>query len=118
MVVKLQTPRQKVLALWSVLWLAYNLQLTSIQILGDSKSIIDGLSGKSFFQPTGFQGWISRVKHLLTRLHDPPLLHIYRELNTQADYLSKRGLVVPFGNISVLHFIDNQQIEMRTFPLP
>lgn len=78
--------KAEILALWSGLWLAYNLQLQSVNIYGDEhlrrcKHCPWWNSGRFHYQLKGMQGWIFRIKYLLTKLNDLPLQHIYRENN-------------------------------------
>lgn len=44
--------KAEILALWSLLWVAYNLQLKTLHMYGDAKSVIDGVNGLSNFQPS------------------------------------------------------------------
>ena len=84
---------------------AYHLEIPCIHVYGDSRIIIDGISGKSNLQGQHLKGWIDRTQYILSKFQDFMMNHIYREHNMHADILSKTGLEAPFGSISVLHFI-------------
>ena len=98
--------------------MAFNLGLHLVNIYGDGKIIIDGISGKSCFHPNGLQGWVYRVKKLLTKINDLPMQHIYRENNSHVDVLSKKGLSVHFGSIHISHFRDAQLLWNFELPFP
>lgn len=84
--------------------LALNLKLPTVNIYGDAKVLLDGLFGKGALHPNGMNGWIIRIKHLMSRLNDPPMSHIYRECNTKVDHLSRKGLLDPIGFFHIEHY--------------
>ena len=108
----------EVMALWGGLFIAYDLQLQIAGIYGDSKLVIGWLSGETHMVSPLLQGWLDRTRKLWNQLGSPPLQHIYRELNTRADRLSKKGLMEDFGILKVAHFIRGSMIDIQDIPLP
>ena len=51
--------------LWSGLWMACHLEIKEANIYGDSKIIIDGLSGNGDIFIQGALGWCNRLKYLI-----------------------------------------------------
>lgn len=97
---------------------AYHLNLVCIHIYGDSQLIIDGISGKCRMHGQYLSGWTERVMYILTKFQSYTMQHIFRENNTRADYLSKKGLEAPYGTILISHFRDSNQVASYHFPLP
>lgn len=58
-----------------------SLQIQSLHIYGDSRSLTDEIQGHTDFEPPTLSGWISRIKHILGSLTDYTINHIYREAN-------------------------------------
>lgn len=48
----------------------------------------------------------------------PVISHIYRENNTRADRLSKRGLLADFSSMTIENFIDGVLMEASSIPIP
>ena len=92
--------------LWSGLWIARLLEIKDISIYGDSKVIIDDMSGKSELFLHEAQGWIDKVKYLISKFASVSWNHIFRENNSRADKLSKKGLISPPGSLHILKIWD------------
>ena len=92
------------MALWSGLLVAYNMGLNGLSIFGDSKIIIDVVTGKVVLSSLSSQGWLIRTKQMWMKLHNLPIQHIFRENKSRADGLSKKGLRLYFGILQVEHF--------------
>ena len=105
------------MALWGGLYIAFDLQIQVAGIYGDSKLVIGWLSSEAHMDTPILQGWMDRTRTLWNRMDCPPLLHIYRENNTRADRLSKRGLLEDFGILKVAHFQNGIQINIQDIPL-
>jgi len=68
------------------------LNIQDIQIFGDSRVVIDWLAGKSVLHSINLLHWCSRIKNILTFFSHISFFHIYREHNSEADYLSEKGI--------------------------
>ena len=106
------------MALWGGLFVAANMDLMDLHIYGDSALIVGGIMGHSQIHIPSLQGWISRVRRIWQRLGSPPIEHIYRDLNSRADSLSKQGLNAAYGVIQILHFQDGVLQLENSIPLP
>ena len=89
----------ELLALWGLLLFANVRNIGLKLILGDSRTIIDWAMHRQKLQSLVLQPWMVRVWSLLDLLSPLPCQHIYREFNSQADSLSKRGIDMPPGVI-------------------
>lgn len=110
--------KAEVMALWGGLHIAQDLQVQGISIYGDSMLIINWITSKYQMRSPHLQGWVERTQGLWQRLGCPPINHIYRENNSRADKLSKRGLTAGFGNMEVSHFKEGRMIEAFSIPIP
>jgi ribonuclease HI len=90
----------KNLGVWETLLLASHLSFHRIQVLGDSKVVIDWLSNRGRLQASAIEGWKSRIKNLIKHFHAISFEHIFREFNMEADLLSKKALREPKGIIT------------------
>ena len=63
-------------------------------------------------------GWRQRAHRLWKILDCPPIKHIYRENNTRADGLSKKGINADFGAMYVYRYRDGMVIWNSTIPIP
>jgi ribonuclease HI len=93
--------KAELLGAWATLFLADHLNIHKIQILGDSKIIIDWLNHKNVLQVTTLEGWKHRTTMLVNRFTTVQFFHIFREFNIEADRLSKKALLAPEGIISL-----------------
>lgn len=107
-----------IMALWGGLLISYDLQIQVVGIYGDSKLVIGWLSNETHMDSPHLQGWIDRTRELWKRMDCPPIHHIYRENNTRADRLSKKGLLEEFGILRVAHFSNDLQMGVAHIPLP
>lgn len=108
----------EIMALWGGLLAVVNMDLSDLHIYGDFDLIIGVIMGCLHLQIPDLQGWICRIRRIWQRLGSPPIEHIYRDLNTRADGLSKRGLNADYGFIQVLHYRDGVQFWDSTIPMP
>lgn len=60
--------KAEIMALWGGLLAAVNLNLTEVHIYGDSKLIIDCISGRQNMNNPGLHGWLKRTQRLWHRL--------------------------------------------------
>jgi len=93
--------RAKLLVLWGLLRFASNIGIVSIQVFGDSKVIVDWATGCLEIQVITLVHWCQRTKSLISSFSEITFQHIFRELNSVADGLSKKAVGLQAG---LLHF--------------
>jgi len=92
--------KAKLLGVWETLTVAHHLSLTKLQILGDSKVVIDCLNKKGELHVCTIEGWKTKVHGLLKLFHDISLQHIYKTHNIEAEILSRKSYMEPKGRIT------------------
>jgi hypothetical protein len=90
------------LGVWATLTLANLLSIKKLQILGDSKVVIDWLNHRGRLQAISIEGWKLRTMDLTTLFQEISFHHIFREFNKEADQLSKQALLEPGRQIIIL----------------
>lgn len=108
----------EIMVLWGGLLVASNLQLQNSNFYGDSKLVIGWIYSRCDMIVSGLLGWRQRTHHLWQMLNCPCINHIYKENNTRADGLSKKGITADFGYMYILQFMDGVQIWNSTVPIP
>jgi ribonuclease HI len=93
--------KAELLGAWATLHIAKLLALPKIQILGDSKVIIEWLNDRSDLRVSSLEGWKKRIRTLKNTFESTQFFHIYREFNKEADSLSKKALNEPEGYITL-----------------
>jgi len=63
--------------------------INRLNVLGDSKVIIDWLNQKTNLHATEIEGWLHRTKSIISDFQENRYTHILREYNKEADILSK-----------------------------
>ena len=71
-----------------------------IQVIGDSKVIIDWLDKKGKLQAINVEAWKTRIREHMAAFQGIKFHHIYREFNEEAHNLSKRALYSPKGRLT------------------
>ena len=110
--------KAELVALWGGLRLAVLLQLQEVHIYGDSQVVIGWVTRTMNMQRPDLLGWLHRTQNLWESLNCPPIMHIFRESNTRADGLSRKGLGTEFGLMHVVLFRDGQIHWQTTIPIP
>jgi ribonuclease HI len=105
--------KAELLGAWATLHIANLLALPKIQILGDSKVIIEWLNDRSELRVTSLEGWKKRIKTLKNTFENTQFFHIYREYNKEADSLSKKALKEPEGYITLHLWTDGVKGQRR-----
>jgi ribonuclease HI len=104
--------RGELLALWSILFFAHFKQIKSLQLVGDSKVIVDWFSFKNNLQVSNLQPWMSKIRQLSGKFQHLKAQHIYREYNKEVDQLSKQALQLEEG---VLFYAKGTRIHTERF---
>lgn len=84
--------KAEMLALWALLRFAYSKGIKSLVIRGDSKFIIDSASKNVTIHYIYLQQWGNGVREAKNDFDSISYQHIFRELNVEADSLSKKAL--------------------------
>ena len=90
----------ELLALWGLLYLAKKMNILDITILGDSKVIIEWAKYVFSMRTMELQDWARRTKDVISTFQRITFRNIYRELNFEADGLSKLALREEIKNIA------------------
>ena len=93
--------RSELLALWSLLHYARTLGIDTIHIAGDSRIIVEWFAGKMKLEAVHLTQWMDRILELKRQFLEISIQHIYREINHEADLLSKQALEGPIGQFLV-----------------
>jgi ribonuclease HI len=107
--------RAEILGAWASLVIADHLSFHRLQVMGDSRVIIDWLSNKSRLQVCAVEGWKTRIKDLIKRFQSISFHHIYRNFNSEADMLSKQALGEPEGHISYVRWYNGVEGPREIF---
>lgn len=110
--------KAELIALWWGLRIAVLLQIQDVHIYGDSQVVIGWVNRTMVMMRPDLQGWLRRIRSFWVNLNHPPIMHIYRESNTRADGLSRKGLVSEFEIMHVQLFRDGQTHWQTSFPIP
>ena len=92
--------RVKLMGAWATLMLADHLSLHRLQVMGDSRVVIDWLSNRGRLQVCAIEGWKSRIKDLIKLFQSIGFEHIFRNYNMEASLLSKQTLGELEGKIT------------------
>ena len=79
-------------ALWASLKVAKSTHIQEIQIYGDSKVVIDWANEKSTIRAPHLEHLLAEIQTLKLIFRQISFHHVYRELNMEADALSKQEL--------------------------
>jgi ribonuclease HI len=101
--------RAELLGVWATLHLASRLNIEDIQIIGDSKIVIDWLNNKGKLQVSSLLGWMDRVRELHTTFRHISYKHTLREHNKEVDALSKTALQKQVGLFTYNHWLDEHE---------
>jgi ribonuclease HI len=88
------------LGVWATLTLASRLNITELEVFGDSRIVIDWLNRKGNLQVVTLDCWKERIRDLSKLFSPITFSHIYRDNNKEADRLSKQALQMQTGKIA------------------
>jgi ribonuclease HI len=86
--------RGELLALWCLLYFASHKKISKLNLVGDSKVIIDWFSNKNDLQVVSLLPWMARIRVLSRNFSQLRAKHIYRAYNQEVDQLSKEALLL------------------------
>lgn len=109
--------KAELLGLWTALALASQWSLDYLLVLGDSRIIIDWINNKSLLHSVQIEGWKAKTKSLLKTFKHIKFQHISRNLNKEADALSKKALRGVVGRLSIYHCEDGLESPITNINL-
>ena len=77
--------KEKLLGVWATLTLATHLSIQKLQVLGDSKVVIEWLTKKGRLQACAIEGWKIKILDLIKYFHEINFQHIYMDHNKEED---------------------------------
>ena len=86
--------RSELEALWAFLKIVKDKQVLILHVYNDSKLLIDWEKGKSIIIEPHLQHKLNEIPSLRSSFELVSFSHIYRELNSEADMLSKLALAI------------------------
>ena len=98
-------------ALWVVLKIAAEKNVRNLQICGDSKLTIDWENSNLQINATHLQHLLKAIRSQLENFHSTSFQHIYRELNEEADKLSKEALMLPLGLMMIKDYENDLMVN-------
>lgn len=110
--------KAEVMALWGLLWSTKFLDIQNIHVLGDSKTVVDYVGAQANIHKSSLQGWLNQIKQIWSSLNHPSIQHISRNLNTEADRLSKLGLRAELDGLHVIIKMQEIRHEVGVYPIP
>jgi ribonuclease HI len=109
--------RAELLGAWATLHLASRLNIEVLQILGDSRIIIEWLNNKGKLQAISLLAWKDIIRLLQHNFRKLNFNHIYCEHNKEAYLLSKATLQKKIGIISYNHWLDGHEGPTHTLKI-
>lgn len=109
--------RAELFSLWAFLFVVDTLRLQKVQLLGDSKTTVDWINGKLLIQVPRLRQVMRQIEGFLSVLEWFFISHIYRELNTIVDELSKDVLDLVKGTFCMQEFFEGQVCNQMSFRL-
>jgi hypothetical protein len=93
-------------------------KINRLQLVGDSKIIIDWFTNDNNLQVISLQPWMTRIRVLSGRFTQLKAQHIYRAYNKEVDLLSKEALLLDEDGIFYAvgnegHSTNYERIEVR-----
>ena len=79
-----------------------------MQVFGDSKMVVDWVNRRIQINSPHLQQLLNVISRFLEQFTSFSIAHVYRELNSEADKLSKMALPLEPGKIETKVFVGNQ----------
>lgn len=94
------------------------LDISSVHIYGDSKVVIDYVRGKAIICKSSLQGWLQQITTIWSSLQHSSIQHISKDFNTEADGLSKKGIMEKLDGLHIEIKMYETWLEAGILPLP
>ena len=89
-------------------------EISPIMIFGDSKAIVDSSKGIDDLHIIELHHWIRQIKNLINNFQQTMFIHIFWELNSEVDSLSKQDIGARMESIDWALFHEGTRIEHRS----
>lgn len=96
--------RAELLALGGLLFFTRHLNLTNLQVYGDSSAVVNWARGLHSLRVASLGHWLQRIRLLMGMFTNLDFHHTSRQFNQRADILSKKGLRQKEGILNYIHF--------------
>jgi len=90
--------------------------IQNISIYGDSKSMIDHVTGACHISCPHLSGWMDKIMYFWRNMKQCSIHYIFRSQNVQADRLSKKGLSL--GSWSMMVSDGERSCFIQDFSIP
>ena len=101
----------ELLALWILLKFVFIMGIDSSYILGDSRVIVDWFNGASDLQIAILKHWKFRIQELQPRMQYISCRHIFHQLNSIVDALSKKEIGLNEGVLFYEEYMDGRVLS-------
>ena len=109
--------KSELIGLWALLHIAQMMGIPTLNILGDSSSIINWDKGTASLSPPKLHHWCRDTRKLCSCFLELSFCHFYREYNQHADCLSKKALTLAPGSGSYSELIEGHLASHDSFEL-
>lgn len=109
--------RAEFIAFLTLLEITSSKDLKKLQIMGDSKLVIDWANQKATVSDVSLEPLLRDIKLPMQSFEWLSFSHIFRELDEKANSLSKEALSLPVGELGFYEFLDNVEAESMEFQL-
>lgn len=100
--------RAELMALWGLLHFTNKCGILNLQVLGDSKTIIDWVKGKTKLNVISLEHWCKSVLVLKSTFIEIFYGHVFREVNQVVDCLSKKASDSTKGLLFIKGYINEE----------
>ena len=99
------------MALWASLYIARDIRLPYLHIFGDSSVIINWARDESTLAMVNLEAWCINTRKLISLFTFVDFSHVFREHNKREDTLSKEGLIMAAGHLSLAEICEDEVVE-------
>ena len=100
----------ELLALWASLYMAKDIGLPYLHIFGDSLVIINWARNESTLSMVNLEAWCLNIRQLISWFTFVDFSHVFREHNKRVDTLSKEGLSMRVGHLSLTEICEDEVV--------
>ena len=109
--------KAELVGLWAPLHTTQMMGIPTLKVFGDSSVIINWAKGTATLSPPELHHWCRETRKLCSCFLELSFCHIYRELNQQADRISKTAISLAPGFGSYSEFFDGLLASHDNFRL-
>jgi ribonuclease HI len=109
--------KDELIALWTLLETTKQKDIRKLQVMGDSKLVIDWEKGKLSIQNINLANITRDIRLSFQSFEWISFQHVLRELNVKADELSKEALQLQRGAFGYYEYFEGTETEAMEFRL-